>query len=162
MIRTLLVAALALACVASNAEARPRKAKPAAEPCFLFCEMASVKPTPSYRGRTNWTKPRAWCGWWMRKHLGVANPAGNRARWWAGYGTRANGPAIGVLVVFARGKRGGHVGIITGRAADGRWIVLSGNDGNRVRERPRSLRGAIAYRWPAGGAGTFASRGQAL
>jgi hypothetical protein len=39
------------------------------------------------------------------------------------------------------------VGKITG-SEGGEWVVLSGNDGHRVRQRPRSLRGAIAYRWP--------------
>jgi hypothetical protein len=32
----------------------------------------------------------------------------------------------------------------TGRAADGRWIVKLGNDGHRVRERLRSIAGAVA------------------
>lgn len=87
-------------------------------------------------------RPRAWCGWWMRRYLGVSDRAGNRARWWAGFGTNAHGPAIGALVVWRH-----HVGIITGRGGAG-WIVKSGNDGNAVRERERSLRGAIAFRWP--------------
>jgi hypothetical protein len=38
-----------------------------------------------------------------------------------------------------------HVGIITGH--DGHhWVVKTGNDGHDVRERPRDLRGAIAFR----------------
>lgn len=97
----------------------------------------------------NWHRPRAWCGWWMRRHLGVTNPAGNLARWWAGFGRPAHGPAVGAIVVWAHGRHSGHVGIITGRTADGQWIVKSGNDGHRVRERPRSVAGAIAFRWPA-------------
>jgi hypothetical protein len=88
-------------------------------------------------------RPRAWCGWWMRQHLGVTNPAGNLARWWAGYGSPSGGPELGALVVWRH-----HVGIITGRAG-GHWIVKSGNDGHRVRERPRSVASAIAFRWPA-------------
>jgi hypothetical protein len=28
----------------------------------------------------NWVKPGAWCGWWVRKHLGVADPVANLAR----------------------------------------------------------------------------------
>src|SRR5690606_417247 len=92
-------------------------------------------------------RPRAWCGWWMRHHLGVAARRGNLARWWAGYGSKASGPAVGVIVVWARGRRGGHVGIITGRTEAG-WLVTSGNDGGRVRERVRSIGNAIALRWP--------------
>jgi hypothetical protein len=39
-----------------------------------------------------------------------------------------------------------HVGKIVGRAG-GQWIVQSGNDGHAVRTRPRSIAGAIAFRW---------------
>lgn len=105
----LLLAALALVCVASNADARPR----------------------------------AWCGWWMGQHLGKHDRSLWVARNWARVGSNAGGPGEGVVVVWRH-----HVGIITGRTADGRWIVRSGNDGRRVRERPRSLAGAIAFRWP--------------
>jgi hypothetical protein len=92
----------------------------------------------------NWHRPRAWCGWQMRKWLGVANPSGNLARWWAGFGRPAHGPAVGAIVVWRH-----HVGRITGKTSDGRWVVKSGNDGHAVRERPRSVAGAIAFRWPA-------------
>ena len=78
----------------------------------------------------------------MRHYLVVRNRAGNRARWWAHYGERAPGPGKGRLVVWPH-----HVGIITGRTEAG-WVVKSGNDGHRVRERVRSLRGAIAFREP--------------
>ena len=92
-------------------------------------------------------RPHAWCGWWMRHELGVADRAGNLARWWAHYGVRAAGPAVGVLVVWPH-----HVGRITGQTESG-WIVKSGNDGHAVRERERSLRGVIAFRRPVGFAG---------
>jgi hypothetical protein len=45
---------------------------------------------------------------------------------------------VGAVVVWRH-----HVGIITGRAANGHWIVKSGNDGGRVRERARSVAGAV-------------------
>ncbi|MDE2022456.1 MAG: hypothetical protein KGI71_06110 [Patescibacteria group bacterium] len=80
----------------------------------------------------------------MRHHLGVADIRGNLARWWAGFGSRASGPGIGVLVVWPH-----HVGIITARTDSG-WVVKSGNDGHAVRERERSLRGVIAFRYPHG------------
>jgi hypothetical protein len=92
-------------------------------------------------------RPHAWCGWWLRHHLGVADRNGNLAAWWRHFGSRANGPAIGVIVVWWH-----HVGIVVGREADG-WIVKSGNDGHAVRERVRSLARVIAYRWPGGMAG---------
>lgn len=63
------------------------------------------------------------------------------ARNWAREGTNAGGPGTGVIVVWSH-----HVGRIEGRDQRGRWIVRSGNDGNAVRVRPRSLAGAIAFR----------------
>jgi hypothetical protein len=87
-------------------------------------------------------RPARWCGWQMRQWFGVADRAYNLARQWAHYGRPAGGPAVGAIVVYPH-----HVGIITGRSENG-WIVKSGNDGHAVRERARSLRGAIAFRWP--------------
>lgn len=81
-------------------------------------------------------RPRKWCGWWMRTQLG-GGPEFNIARNWRNYG-RPTSPQVGAVVVWSH-----HVGIITGRAADGRWIVKSGNDSGRVQERARSVKGAI-------------------
>ena len=41
-----------------------------------------------------------------------------------------------------------HVGKIVGQE-DGKWIIQSGNDGNRVRTRPLPIGNAIAVRWGA-------------
>jgi hypothetical protein len=84
-------------------------------------------------------RPRAWCGWWLGRQLGMANRNLWLARNWASVGRKAQ-PGIGIVVVWRH-----HVGIITGRAGN-KWIVKSGNDGNTVRERPRSIAGAIAFR----------------
>jgi hypothetical protein len=90
-------------------------------------------------------KPGRWCGWWMRTQFG-GGAEYNLARNWAKRGRPASGPKVGVVVVWR-----GHVGIITGKASDGRWVVKSGNDGNAVRERARSLKHRtgmpIAYRY---------------
>jgi hypothetical protein len=88
-------------------------------------------------------RPHAWCGWWLRHELGVADRSYNLARNWTRFGSRASSAAVGVVVVWYH-----HVGIITGRTQTG-WIIKSGNDGHAVRERERSLRGVIAYRWPS-------------
>jgi hypothetical protein len=81
-------------------------------------------------------RPARWCGWWMRTQLG-GGPEYNLARNWAHWG-RPSGPRVGAVVVWSH-----HVGMITGRTADGHWIVKSGNDDGRVRERPRSVAGAV-------------------
>ena len=89
-------------------------------------------------------RPRAWCGWYMRTVFG-GGPELNLARNWARVGAPARGPAVGTIVVWRN-----HVGRIVGQTEYGEWIVNSGNDGHAVRTRVRSLRGAIAFRWPGG------------
>src|SRR5690348_3596276 len=93
------------------------------------------------RTRVSGGRPRAWCGWYARSLVGHdPGPAYNLARNWTHWGHAAR-PGVGVMVVWSH-----HVGMITGRSADGQWIVKSGNDGHGVRERPRSISGAIAFR----------------
>lgn len=86
-------------------------------------------------------RPSEWCGWEMR-HLVGSDPGAqyNLARNWAHWGH--SGPAgVGAVVVWPH-----HVGKIVGRE-DGEWVIQSGNDGHRMRTRPRSIAGAIAVRW---------------
>jgi hypothetical protein len=76
----------------------------------------------------------------MSAHLGIHAPGLWVARNWARIGHAVSGPQAGAIVVWRH-----HVGLI--RAAEGnRILVLSGNDGRRVRERWRTTRGVIAYR----------------
>ena len=49
-----------------------------------------------------------------------------------------------------RGRGGGHVGIITGIDASGNPIMISGNNGNRVKEAPISRGRIYAYVMPTG------------
>lgn len=84
---------------------------------------------------------RAWCGCFLSKLLGLNRRDLWLARNWAGVGTRVSGPVADAIVVWPH-----HVGIIKKVTGHGRAIVLSGNDGRRVRERERSLAGVIAYR----------------
>jgi hypothetical protein len=86
-------------------------------------------------------RPYAWCGWFMRTIYG-GGPEYNLAANWAHRGSPAGGPCVGAVVVWPH-----HVGVITGKSADGKWIIKSGNDGHAVRERPRSVAGAIAFRF---------------
>jgi hypothetical protein len=86
-------------------------------------------------------RPSAWCGWEMR-HLVGGDPGAsyNLARNWAHWG-HAGPVGIGAVVVWPH-----HVGKIVGRDGD-EWVIESGNDGHRLRTRPRSIAGAIAIRW---------------
>lgn len=59
---------------------------------------------------------------------------------WASMGTRT---ALhdGAVIVWPH-----HVGQLVRHVAGDVWIVLSGNDGHRIRERQRHIRGYIAVR----------------
>lgn len=87
-------------------------------------------------------RPSAWCGWQMRQwHPQRTNINLNLAKNWAYVGT-ATIPRVGAIIVWRH-----HVGEITGYDAHKhQWVVKSGNDSHRVRERPRSIAGAIAFR----------------
>lgn len=131
--------------------ARAVKAKRAGKPIYLY---PTRKRPPATRQRWQHdiagglsqvvgralARPAAWCGWWLGQHLGMPDRRLWLARNWASVGSNAGGPQLGAVVVWRH-----HVGIITGRQGE-RWVVKSGNDGRRVRERPRSLAGAIAFR----------------
>ena len=65
----------------------------------------------------------------------------------ANYGQRVSGPEVGAIAVMGR-HGGGHVGIITGIDAHGNPIMISGNNGNRVREAPISRGRIYAYVMP--------------
>jgi hypothetical protein len=81
-------------------------------------------------------RPGKWCGWWMRTQKGGGahlNVAWNWSKW----GSPAS-PQVGAVVVWRH-----HVGMIVGRAANGKWLVKSGNDGGKVRTRARSVAGAV-------------------
>ena len=82
-----------------------------------------------------------WCGCWLRLRHGISDASLNAARQWARVGRPAFGPGRGVIAVWAH-----HVGEITENLGGGMVRMISGNDGNRVRDRVRSLRGVIALR----------------
>ena len=68
-------------------------------------------------------------------------------RSFASYGTRVSGPQVGAIAVMGR-RGGGHVGIITGIDSSGNPIMISGNNGNRVREAAVSRGRIYAYVMP--------------
>ena len=86
-----------------------------------------------------------WCARFMNmvlQHTGHRGTGSDMANSFASYGTRVSGPQVGAIAVMSRGRSGGHVGIITGIDKSGNPIMISGNNGNRVREAPVS-RGRI-------------------
>ena len=102
----------------------------------LPLDLAHAYAHASRKAHSSQARPGRWCGWWMRTQKG-GGPEMNLARNWAHWG-HATAPQVGAVVIWSH-----HVGLITGRTANGEWIVRSGNDGGRVRERPRSVAGAV-------------------
>lgn len=92
-----------------------------------------------------------WCARFMNmvlQHTGHRGTGSDMANSFARYGTRVSGPQVGAIAVMSRGRSGGHVGIITGVDAKGNPIMISGNNGNRVREAPVSRGRIYAYVMP--------------
>lgn len=91
-----------------------------------------------------------WCARFMNMvlektgHHGTGSAMANS---FASYGHRVSGPEVGAIAVMGR-RGGGHVGIITGVDAHGNPIMISGNNGNRVREAPVSRGRIYAYVMP--------------
>jgi hypothetical protein len=109
---------------------------------LLACAITFIFVATSAEARKgNQHRARAWCGTYLSKYLGQSDRRLALAREWARTGMNAGGPGIGVVVVWPH-----HVGIITGQASNGEWIVHSGNDGGAIRTRPRSVARAIAFR----------------
>jgi uncharacterized protein (TIGR02594 family) len=92
-----------------------------------------------------------WCARFMNmvlQHSGYRGTGSDMARSFASYGQRVSGPQVGAIAVMGRGRGGGHVGIVTGIDAKGNPIMISGNNGNRVREEPISRGRIYAYVMP--------------
>ena len=87
-------------------------------------------------------RPRAWCGWYLRHLLGVADRSYNLAINWLHYGRPHPGPCVGCIAVGHH-----HVARIVGYQS-GQWVTEDGNYNGRAHVGPRSLRWAIAYRTP--------------
>jgi uncharacterized protein (TIGR02594 family) len=78
-----------------------------------------------------------WCATFMNfvlERTGHPGSRSNEARSFASYGHRLPGPQVGAIAVMSRGRRGGHVGVVSGIDPNGNPIIISGNHGHRVGE----------------------------
>ena len=110
-----------------------------------------VSEARRYLGGNPTGRGSLWCARFMNMVLektGHHGTGSDMANSFAHYGTRVSGPQVGAIAVMSRGRRGGHVGIITGIDAHGNPIMISGNNGNRVREAPISRGRIYAYVMP--------------
>ena len=91
-----------------------------------------------------------WCARFMNlvlQRTGHRGTGSDMAASFASYGQRISGPQVGAIAVMGR-RGGGHVGIITGVDASGNPTMISGNNGNRVKEAPISRGRIYAYVMP--------------
>ena len=104
-----------------------------------------------YIGTNPTGRSSLWCATFMNMVLersGHRSSGSNMARSFASYGTRISGPQVGAIAVMSRGKRGGHVGVVSGIDANGNVTVISGNHGRRVAESTYSRGRIYAYVMP--------------
>lgn len=94
-----------------------------------------------------------WCSSWACGKLemgGVKSWRGAWAQAAAQWGQKLAGPAVGCIVVFKWSPSAGHVGFVVGKSADGRLMVLGGNQSDAVTISAFGTGQVLAYRWPAG------------
>lgn len=104
-----------------------------------------------YIGRNPTGRGRLWCARFMNMVLersGHRGTGSDMARSFASYGRRVSGPQVGAIAVMSRGRRGGHVGVVSGVDAKGNPIIVSGNHGRRVAEATYSKARVYAYVMP--------------
>jgi uncharacterized protein (TIGR02594 family) len=109
-----------------------------------------VAEARQYLGGNPTSRATLWCARFMNMVLqraGYRGTGSDAARSFASYGQRVSGPQVGAIAVMAR-RGGGHVGIVSGIDAQGNPILISGNNGNRVREAPVSRGRIYAYVMP--------------
>jgi len=103
-----------------------------------------------YIGGNPTSRRSLWCARFMNMVLersGHHGTGSDMARSFTSYGQRVSGPQVGAIAVMGR-RGGGHVGVVSGIDAGGNPIVVSGNNGNRVREAPVSRGRIFAYVLP--------------
>jgi uncharacterized protein (TIGR02594 family) len=116
-----------------------------------FGSSGIVSEARRYIGGNPTGRGSLWCARFMNmvlQHSGYKGTGSDMAKSFARYGQRISGPQVGAIAVMGRGRGGGHVGIITGIDASGNPIMISGNNGNRVKEAPISRGRIYAYVMP--------------
>jgi uncharacterized protein (TIGR02594 family) len=118
--------------------AAPQASRPAAFAGMGgFGSSGLVAQARQYVGTNPTGMGALWCARFMNLVLeksGRRGTGSNMANSFANYGTRVAGPQVGAIAVMSRGKRGGHVGIVSGIDTAGNPIVISGNYNRRVAE----------------------------
>ena len=116
-----------------------------------YAVPALVAEARKYMGTNPTDRKRLWCATFMNfvlAKLGYAGTNSDAAKSFAYYGRRISEPRVGAIAVLTRGRRGGHVGVVSGIDKSGDPVIISGNHNKIVGEGvyPRSR--VIAYVMP--------------
>ena len=87
-----------------------------------FASSNVVSEARRYLGGNPTGRGSLWCARFTNmvlQHSGYRGTGSDMASSFAKYGQRVSGPQVGAIAVMSRGRRGGHVGIITGVDASG-------------------------------------------
>jgi uncharacterized protein (TIGR02594 family) len=149
----------AIGCIGMLAASTPALTEP------LFSSPSLVSEARKYMGTNPTARKKLWCATFMNMVLAKAGYAGTNsdaAKSFAYYGRRISEPRVGAIAVLTRGRRGGHVGVVSGIDARGNPIIISGNHNKRVGEAVYSRARVIAYVMPTDRPSTtqLAARGQ--
>lgn len=93
-----------------------------------------------------------WCAAFVGaclEDVGIQSTRFESAISYATWGVKLDGPVHGCIAVFTRAG-GGHVGFVVGKDAEGRVLILGGNQGNAVSIAAFPVDRVVAWRWPAG------------
>jgi len=123
----------------------------ASTPTASFGGSGLVAQARQYIGGNPTGMGALWCARFMNMVLeksGRRGTGSNMASSFANYGQRVSGPQVGAIAVMGRGRRGGHVGIVSGIDASGNPIIISGNHNRRVAESVYSRNRIYAYVMP--------------
>ena len=120
----------------------------------LFGRRDLVSEARKYMGTNPTDRKRLWCATFMNMVLakvGYSGTNSDAAKSFAQYGHRISEPKVGAIAVLTRGKRGGHVGVVSGIDAQGNPIIISGNHNKSVGESVYPRARVIAYVMPSEG-----------
>jgi len=117
----------------------------------LFGKEDLVAEARKYMGTNPTARSKLWCATFMNmvlRKVGYAGTNSDAAKSFAYYGRRISEPQVGAIAVLTRGKKGGHVGVVSGVDGQGNPIIISGNHNKRVGEATYPRTRVIAYVMP--------------
>lgn len=97
-----------------------------------------------------------WCAGFVGgcfEAVGMKSSRSAAARSYMKWGSKLDGPALGCVVVFWRGRPdgwSGHVAFVVGETKSGHLMCLGGNQSNAVTVAPFDKQRVLGYRWPLG------------